>query len=185
MGGQAGLGFGVSSTTGLYVDGIQPADNNISMGAGGGVAVNFNVSVGYPTSQPTTVYSASTPAGSLSVGYAPGDDGGFGTLTVQVGEGAKLGAYVTSTDTINLYGRGPENPEIEVPERDMHAGVQETTDGGAPPDGAKAGKVDVRANDDVDEVEVDDSESDSDDGLEAPDPIVPSIAADSTEGRAY
>jgi hypothetical protein len=48
-------------------------------------------------------------------------------------------------------------------------------DAGAPRDAGAA---------DIDEVDVDSDDFD-DSGLEAPDPIVPSISADSTEGRAY
>jgi hypothetical protein len=135
MGGQAGIGVGVSSSTGPFIDGITPASNSGSIGAAGGVSANATVSFGYPTSQPATVIGGAYPGFSASVSYAPGDDGGFGTVSVQVGGGAKAGAYLTSTETTNLFGRGPERDVPEPPERDMRAGVQDSKDAGAPDDG--------------------------------------------------
>ena len=164
MGGQAGIGAGVSSSTGPFIDGITPADNNVSMGAAGGVGANVTVSVGYPTSQPATVVGLAIPPYSASISYAPGDNGGFGTVTVQVGGGAKAGAYVTSTETTNLYGRGPERDVPEPPERDMRASVHEPKDAGAPEDSGTMS---------------------ADDGLEAPDPVMPIIPADSSDIRKY
>jgi hypothetical protein len=187
MGGQAGVQVGISTSTGPYIDTIHPANEPNSVGGGAGVSVSGSVSVGYPTSQPATVVSISIPPISISGSYAPGDDGGFGTVQVQVGGAAKAGAYVTQTETTNVIGRdGPVDLGEDPTDTDMRAGQGTVTDGGVPDDPVKA-RGGVDAGDDVSDPDaVDDSDSASDDeGLEAPDPIVPSIRADSTDGRAY
>jgi hypothetical protein len=157
QGGQAGLNAGVSSSTGPYLDSIQPAQGGPNGGAAVGVSLSGTVSFGYPTSEPAVVIGGAYPPYAGSVSYAPGENGGFGTVQISFGAGAEVGGYVTSTQTTNIAGRGPAQGDgPEPPENDMHAGVHEPTDGGAP-----------------------------DDGLEAPDPIAPSIHADSTEERKY